>query len=70
MNRDLEHLVWQRAGGVCEYCRMPQAFDEVAYEIDHIIAQQHDGPTIASNLCAACFGCNHGRSCRLDERVG
>ena len=47
MNRDLERLVWQRAGGVCEYCRMPQAFDEGVFEIDHIIAQQHDGPAIA-----------------------
>lgn len=51
VDRELERLVRERAGGVCEYCRMPEEFDEGVFEIDHIIARQHDGPTIASNLC-------------------
>lgn len=59
MRSALEKLVWDRADGMCEYCRMPQVYDEVAFEIDHIIARQHDGLTISSNLCVACFGCNH-----------
>jgi hypothetical protein len=58
MERALEELVWRRAAGCCEYCRMPQRFDDVVFEIDHIIAVSHGGPTRASHLCLACFSCN------------
>ena len=37
---------------------MPQAGDDAPYEIDHIIARKHCGPTIASNLALSCFYCN------------
>jgi hypothetical protein len=58
MDRALERLVWRRAGRCCEYCRMPQVFDDATFEIDHILAQSHGGRTRASNLCLACFSCN------------
>jgi hypothetical protein len=38
--------VWQRAHRCCEYCRMPQDYDEATFEIDHIIASKHGGPTV------------------------
>ena len=37
---------------------MPGDFDPTPFEIDHIIAEKHDGPTAASNLCLSCFYCN------------
>jgi hypothetical protein len=55
MERALEQLVWERAGGRCEYCRVAQERDRLSFEIDHIIAKKHGGPTRASNLCLACF---------------
>jgi hypothetical protein len=58
MERTLEELVWNRAGACCEYCRLPQRFDDIVFQIDHIIAASHGGPTRASNLCLACFSCN------------
>jgi hypothetical protein len=58
MDPDLEELVWSRAGSVCEYCRMPQALDELPFEVDHLIARVHGGKTIASNLALSCFPCN------------
>jgi len=33
----------ERAGNRCEYCRMPQQFDELPFEIEHVIAKQHGG---------------------------
>ena len=51
MNRELRERVWTRAGGCCEYCRMPQAFDLLPFELDHIIAEQHHGETEASRPC-------------------
>src|SRR5271166_1242044 len=58
MEAALMRLVWQRAKNRCEYCQMPQAFDDATFEIDHIISQKHHGPTIASNLCLSCYYCN------------
>lgn len=58
MDAALIRLVWQRAKSRCEYCQMPQAFDNAPYEIDHIIARKHGGPTVARNLALSCFYCN------------
>ena len=41
MNRELREFVWNRAGGCCEYCRMPQAFDPLPFEVDHVIATRN-----------------------------
>jgi hypothetical protein len=61
MKSSLEDLVWQRAKGRCEYCQMPQEFDELTFEIDHVIAQKHRGKTTAGNLALACFPCNKNK---------
>ena len=58
MDAALIRLVWQRAKGCCEYCQMPHDFDPTPFEIDHIIAEKHKGPTAADNLCLSCFYCN------------
>src|SRR5579859_1199916 len=58
MDASLIELVWSRAGRACEYCLMPQVYYPVPYQIDHIIAKQHDGPTVAENLALACLHCN------------
>lgn len=59
MERKLAELVWRRAAGRCEYCQVAQGFDRLAFEIDHIFAQKHRGPTRAGNLCLACFASNN-----------
>ena len=51
--------MWQRAGGRCEYCQVAQEYDRLPFEIDHIIARKHGGPTRAGNLCLACFADNN-----------
>ena len=58
MDEVLIRLVRQRAGHCCEYCRMPQDYDDATFEVDHIIAVKHGGPTRASNLCLSCLSCN------------
>jgi 5-methylcytosine-specific restriction endonuclease McrA len=55
MDRALEKSVWQRARGRCEYCQLSQADLDLPFEVDHIIAEHHEGRTRASNLCLACF---------------
>jgi hypothetical protein len=38
---------------------MPQAFDDLPFQIDHIIARKHRGETQENNLALACFPCNN-----------
>lgn len=59
MDRRLRDQVWQRAASACEYCQMPQDFAEPTHEIDHVIAEKHNGPTLPDNLALACFHCNN-----------
>ena len=46
MNIGLAALVWERAHRCCEYCRMPQIYDELPFEVDHVVAAQHGGKII------------------------
>ncbi|HEV3259606.1 MAG TPA: HNH endonuclease signature motif containing protein [Gemmataceae bacterium] len=55
MKRSLERQVWKRANSRCEYCQMSQEHDAVSFEIDHVIAVSHAGPSRAKNLALACF---------------
>ena len=44
---------------------MPQRYDELPFEIDHIIAEQHGGKTVAGDLALACFADNHHKGPNL-----
>src|ERR1043166_3627117 len=73
MGTSLAELVRQRADHRCEYCRMPQVYDELPFEIDHVVAQQHGGKAVASNLALACFADNHHKGPNLagiDPKTG
>jgi hypothetical protein len=61
----LRARVRERAGACCEYCRLPDAYSPTHFEADHIIPQQHGGPTVLSNLAWACFACNRRRVSNL-----
>jgi hypothetical protein len=65
MDQALVDLVRRRAGNCCEYCRLPQAFSSTPFQIDHIIAEQHGGRTVASNLALACLADNNHKGPNL-----
>jgi HNH endonuclease len=58
LNADLIRQVWQRAQARREYCRLPSDLYPPPFQIDHIIAKQHGGRTVADNLALACIHCN------------
>ncbi len=58
MKADVERRVWRRAQYRCEYRRLPQSASRLRYQIDHIIAQQHEENDDPSNLAIACIRCN------------
>lgn len=59
MDAALQELVRRRARFQCEYCLLPESLVSTPFQFDHIIAQFHDGPTVAENLAYACFHCNN-----------
>jgi len=58
MDAALVQVVRERAGGTCEYCRMPQVAHVLTFPVDHIIARQHGGLTEIENLALSCVRCN------------
>ena len=58
MDAALRQFVWDRAGDACEYCHLPQQFDAMPFQIDHILARKHGGATAAENLALSCYDCN------------
>jgi hypothetical protein len=59
MDRALRGLVRRRAAGRCEYCRIAETADPLyTFHVEHIIALQHGGETVADNLALSCHHCN------------
>lgn len=67
MTASLRRRVWQRANGICEYCRMPSQFYRSPYQIDHITAEQHGGKLTLANTALACF---HWNLCKGPNLAG
>jgi len=65
MDEELIEAVRSRAGYACEYCRLPEALHPGPFEVEHIIAKQHGGPTILSNLAYSCLHCNRHKGPNL-----
>jgi 5-methylcytosine-specific restriction endonuclease McrA len=65
MDEELIDAVRDRAGGVCEYCRLPSSLHPGPFEVEHVIARQHGGPTVPGNLAYACLHCNRHKGPNL-----
>lgn len=61
MRGSLDQITRERARNLCEYCGLPQSIYNFRFPIDHVIAEQHGGKTILSNLCLACPRCNSSK---------
>jgi HNH endonuclease len=58
-------LVEERAQAKCEFCFLPSELSFFPHEIDHIIAEKHDGRTDADNLAYTCWRCNRHKGSDL-----
>ena len=65
MTDDLARRVRRRARYRCEYCRLPQSAGRFRHQVDHIIADQHEGGDEPSNLALACAHCNRHKGPNL-----
>src|SRR5688500_17191015 len=64
----LVRRVRQRAGEVCEYCRLPQSSQEAAFHADHIQPLAAGGATAEENLALACVTCSSKKAARTHAR--
>jgi hypothetical protein len=70
---ELKRKVRLRAQGRCEYCHTSRRYESLPFHIEHIIAEQHGGPTTLTNLAMACAHCNAHKGPNLagiDPRTG
>jgi hypothetical protein len=58
ISRAMQQQVRERASGRCEYCHLPDTCTTLPFQIDHIIAEKHGGPTLLENLAYCCLPCN------------
>ena len=58
MPERLARLVRQRAGHRCEYCLLPQQWQESAFHLDHIRPRSARGRNHVENHALACVGCS------------
>lgn len=57
--KKLKDLIFERAKGLCEYCKSPANISSQPFAIEHIFPQSKGGETIESNLALSCQGCNN-----------
>lgn len=67
MEEALHDSVRERARYRCEYCHFPDAFAELPFHLDHIIARQHGGKTVPENLAWTCCYCNRYKGPNLSS---
>ena len=58
----LRRQVRRRAGGRCEYCRLPGRIADRPLEFDHVRPLRHRGRTVLANLALACRACNGAKN--------
>jgi hypothetical protein len=51
MDKATKEEVHRRAGGLCEYCHLPEAHVVTPFNIEHIVAKQHGGKTDTITGC-------------------
>ena len=65
MDETTASVVRERARYVCEYCRLPALIHPLPFEIEHVVAKQHGGPTALGNLAFSCLHCNRHKGPNL-----
>ena len=58
-------LVVVRSNGRCEYCLVPEFARKLTFNIDHVVATQHQRNDHPDNLCFCCPKCNRKKGPNL-----
>ncbi|MBI3764698.1 MAG: HNH endonuclease [Chloroflexi bacterium] len=61
----LRQAVVEAARGLCAYCRSPESFMGIPFEVDHVIPRSAGGRATLDNLCVSCPTCNRHKASRV-----
>jgi hypothetical protein len=64
----LQQQVRDDAGRRCGYCLSSELVTGIPLEIEHLMPESIDGPTVRENLWLACHRCNRFKSNRTELR--
>jgi hypothetical protein len=66
MDTATRKTVASRAGGLCEYCKLPDSADpHDAFHVEHVVPKQHGGDDTIENLAWSCSRCNRRKGPNL-----
>ena len=60
--------VWERDGGICQYCGDEVSLREFTY--DHVKPKSQGGPATWKNIVCSCVVCNRKKANRTPEQAG
>lgn len=55
----LKSLVYNRAAGLCEYCKSPANISSQPFVVEHILPKSKGGTEDEANYALSCQGCNN-----------
>lgn len=61
MAESFDQIIRELADKRCEYCLMLENIRSIRFVLDHVIARQHGGQTVMSNLALCCPRCNQSK---------
>ena len=59
--KEIKTKLFERANGLCEYCKSPSGISSQPFVAEHIIPRVKGGETELKNLAFACQGCNNAK---------
>jgi hypothetical protein len=66
MSPKLKNLVYNRANGLCEYCKSPANISSQPFVVEHIFPISKGGETFETNLALSCQGCNNHKYNKIE----
>lgn len=52
----LKHITFERANGLCEYCKSPANISSQPFVVEHILPKSKGGQSIQENTALSCQG--------------
>ncbi len=69
MSRALRKLVRERAGGICEYCQLPDVVVQTSlFHVEHVEPKKHGGLNETDNYAWSCHRCNLHKGSNLSGK--
>jgi len=69
----LKHITYDRANGLCEYCKSPANISSQPFVVEHIFPKSKGGKSIQENTALSCQGCNnykYNKTAGIDSLTG